>query len=255
MRVFASGFRVQLAIFRSAIGRVSIVIALPFHVLIFLSITRNGGRADLDQQAALAPALAGMWTMSLMLAGDIIDADRWNGVLDVVLAAPAAFFHNLLGRCAAVGALGLVCFGESWLFAVVFFDADLSLAHPLWFVAGLLATCLATAATATVMATVFVLGRTALAFKNALNYPVYVLGGVFVPVAVLPHWSRPLSRVIYLSWSSDLLRAATVPGVMKGAGLQLAMVLLLGALTLVAGVWCTHVVLTRVRHTGRVMTS
>ncbi|MEU9036340.1 ABC transporter permease [Streptomyces sp. NPDC048352] len=253
MRVFAAAFRLQLTIFFHAIGRVSIVIALPFHVLIFMSITRHGGRMDLDQQAALAPALAGVWTMSLMLAGDIIDSDRWNGVLDVVLSAPASFFANLLGRCAAVGTLGLVCFAESWAFAMLFFDADLSFGHPGWFVAGLLATCLATAATSTVMATVFVLGRTALAFKNALNYPVYVLGGVFVPIAVLPGWSHPLSRMIFLSWSADLLRAAAGDAPMARPWLQLTAILLLGAATLGVGVWCAGVVLNRVRSTGRVM--
>ncbi|MBC3840307.1 ABC transporter permease [Streptacidiphilus sp. 4-A2] len=253
MSVFTAAFRLQLTIFLHAIGRVSIVIALPFQVLIFMSITRYGGRPGLDQQAVLAPALAGVWTMSLMLAGDIIDSDRWSGVLDVVLSAPASFFANLLGRCAAVGALGLVCFGECWVCATVFFGADLSFSHPGWFAAGLLATCLATAATSTVMATVFVLGRTALAFKNALNYPIYVLGGVFVPIAVLPGWLHPLSRMIFLSWSADLLRAAAAPGPMREPWLQLTAILLLSAATLGAGIWCARLVLNRIRSTGRVM--
>ena len=53
------------------------------------------------------------------------------------------------------------------------------------------------------MATVFVLARTAMLFTNALGYPFYILGGVLVPVAFLPGWLRPVSRLVFLSWSSD----------------------------------------------------
>jgi ABC-2 type transport system permease protein len=59
---------------------------------------------------------------------------------------------------------------------------------------------------ASIMSAVFVLARTAMLFTNALGYPFYLLGGVLVPAAFLPGWLQPVSRLVFLSWSSDLLR-------------------------------------------------
>ena len=80
------------------------------------------------------------------------------------------------------------------------------------------------------MATVFVLARTAMLFTNALGYPFYILGGVLVPVAFLPGWLRPVSRLVFLSWSSDLLRDALSAAPIRDLMLRLGVIAGLGLL-------------------------
>ena len=63
-----------------------------------------------------------------------------------------------------------------------------------------------------------------------------MLGGILVPVSVLPHWIRPLSSVVFLSWSADLLRAALRPTPMHDFAPRLGMVAFLGACGLAIGV-------------------
>lgn len=250
---FAAGFRLQALIFRRSSDQVPILIAIPFFVLVFMSVTRHANRPDLDSYAVLAPALAGIWMFALFLASEIIDGDRWAGVLDILVASPAGMLPVVLGRTVAVGVLGLISFAETWLFALVFFAVDIRIPHPGWFLAGLLATCLATVATSIVLAALFVLGRSAVLWQASLGYPFYVLGGILVPASLLPSWLQPVSNLVFLSWSADLLRASLGPGPMAAAApRQLAMVLLIAGVTAFLGWLLTARVLDRVRRTGEV---
>ena len=77
-------------------------------------------------------------------------------------------------------------------------------------------------ATATLMSCGFVLARSAGSVRNALSYPFFVLGGVLVPVSLLPAWVEVPASLFFLSWSSDLLRDAVGAPVVDAAGWRLA---------------------------------
>jgi ABC-2 type transport system permease protein len=100
-----------------------------------------------------------------------------------------------------------------------------------------------------------VLARNAVTFSNSASYPFYVLGGILVPVSFLPHWIRPVSAVVFLSWSADLMRAALQAAPMHEFGFRLAMVAVLGAAGLLVGLYAMRVILTRVRGTGELGTT
>ena len=146
-------------------------------------------------------------------------------------------------------------FGETWLVARLLFGTKVSIHHPWAFVATVVVTLAAMAGTAVAMSSLFVLARNAVTFSNSASYPFYVLGGILVPVSVLPHWVRPLSSVIFLSWSADLLRAALRPGMVHHLAFRLGMVALLGACGFAVGAWTMRVILLRVRGTGELGTT
>ena len=118
--------------------------------------------------------------------------------------------------------------------------------HTSW----LQAACGATAGAATALSALFVLAPSARIVQNTLSFPMFLLGGVLVPVSFFPAWLETLSRVVYLSWASDLLRAAVGPeAVEHGAG-RAAMVFLLGGVTLAFGLVFIHRFLRRAREVG-----
>ena len=100
------------------------------------------------------------------------------------------------------------------------------------------------------MASLFVLARNAVTITNAASYPFYVLGGVLVPVSLLPTWVQPLSRLVFLSWASDLLRASLSAPPVHRAGWRLAAIAVLGAVALAFASLALRVILRRVRSTG-----
>jgi ABC-2 type transport system permease protein len=115
-----------------------------------------------------------------------------------------------------------------------------------------LATSLAVAGTSVAVSTLFVVSRSARTFQNSLTYPFYLLGGVFVPVSYLPGWLHPVSAAVFLSWSSDLLRAAIEPAPVHHLGLRLGMIFVLAAAAFAIGFAALGRILRRLKQTGTI---
>jgi ABC-2 type transport system permease protein len=118
------------------------------------------------------------------------------------------------------------------------------------FAATLLLTAFAMTTTALFMANLFVLARSAVTFSNSASYPFYVLGGILVPVALLPGWLQPFSKVVFLSWSADALRGSLAKAPVPHAALNLTMIFLLGCAALVVASVLMDRILHKVRQTG-----
>ena len=226
MRALAAAFGMQLRSFRTDPQRLLVLVTMPMVTVALLSIVRDAARPGLDGYAVLAPAVMGLFQMALNEAGEVIDQERWAGTLELTFAAPTAFLVLVAGRIAAVILVGLVAFAESWLVGVLGFGAVVRVAHP----------------------GVFVLARSTRTYQNSISYPIYILGGVMVPVAALPGWLHPAARAVYLSWSTDLLREALDSGPVTGLGPHLAVIVGLGVAFLAAG----GIVVSRFVHRVRV---
>lgn len=250
MRSLWGSFRLQLQIVASDRGYLNEILTNPFFAIIFLGIVRAARRDDLTSFAIVAPVLITLWAMALEISGDIVDSDRGVGVLESVVASPAGFPVAVTGRVLAVTLLSSVAVVETGLVARLGFGVDLAVHHPLVAAATLAATALATAGTALLMAGLFVMARTARTFQNTMNFPVYLLAGVIVPISFLPAWIRPISRVLFLSWSADLLRASLSPGPVADLALRLGAIVGLGVAGAVAGRVALAAVLRRVRALG-----
>lgn len=130
--------------------------------------------------------------------------------------------------------------------------APVAVAHPVLLVATVAVSAAAMTGTATLMAAVFVLTRSARTFQNSLSYPFYLLGGVLVPVALLPEWVQAPARLVFLSWTSDLVRDCLAAGPVRAAGLRLLVVAVLGGIGLALGRRALTGAVTRLRSTGTV---
>jgi ABC-2 type transport system permease protein len=231
-------------------GYLNEILANPFFAIIFLGIVRAAGRRDLTAYAVVAPVLITLWGMALEISGDIVDSDRSAGILESVVATPVGFPTVVTGRVLAVTLLSGVGVVETWLVARFGFGVDIEIHHPAALVATLVVTGLAAAGTALILAGLFVLARTARTFQNTMNYPVFLLAGVIVPISFLPAWLRPVGRLLFLSWSADLLRDALSPAPIANLVPRLGVILLLGAVGLALGRAMLGVVLRRVRVLG-----
>jgi ABC-2 type transport system permease protein len=252
MREFGAAFRLQLRIIRNDPDYLMPLATVPLFTITFLAIVRHAGRGDLLEYALMAPVLIALWAMALLASGEVIAADRYEGTLEPAVAAPASFSAIVLGRIFAVTATSLVALSEVWLVARLLFDVTVTVEHPLAFLLTLAATTFAMAGTATIMASLFVLTRSARTFQNSLSYPFYVLGGVIVPVSFLPDWLEPLSGAVFLSWSADLLRDSLDAEAVSRLAVRLGAVTLLGAVGFVIGHLLLEQILRRARSTGEI---
>jgi ABC-2 type transport system permease protein len=226
------------------------LLTAPLYTIIFTMVLRHGGRTDLSAYAVVAPFFMSLWWFAIFHGGLVIQTDRWEGTLESHAAAPVGFPLTVLGRILAVMTVGLASFVEVWVFGRYALRVPVTVYHPLLLAVTLLLTAFAMGTTALFFAGLFVLARSAITFTNSASYPFYVLGGILVPVSLLPGWLQPLSTVVFLSWSARLLRASLAPAPASGAALALAMLFGLGCAALVLGVGLLHRILRRVRRTG-----
>ena len=254
MHGFLAGARLQLAMLRSEYDAVLPFFTAPLFTIIFLAIVRHSGRHDLQPDALMAPVLMTMWWLALFQGGNFVTGDRWQGVLEWALATPVGLPAVILGRIASIMLFSLVGFFEVWGIGELVFGVGIPFEHPFQLALTLLATVFAMSGTAVSFAALFVLTRNAISFMNSASFPFYVLGGVFVPVAILPNWIQPLSSAIFMSWSADLLRASLKPEHVENFWGRLGMVVLLGAVSFLIGRAVLTVVLRRMRITGELAT-
>ncbi|GAA1965054.1 ABC transporter permease [Kitasatospora viridis] len=250
IRVLLAGARLQFLHMRTSLDDLMVLLTLPLFTVAFLAIFVEGGRRDLAAYAVVGTSVMAVWSSALFVSGEIIDVERQRATLEATATTPAPLALLVAGRVAVVASISLVGVPESMLVARVAFGIPIGVPHPLLFLAALAATAFAVIGTSTVITALFVLGRSVLTFQNSMTYPFYILSGAVVPVSLLPAWIRPLSRVYFLSWSSDLLRSAMLPAPARGAAGGLAAVLLLGLAAFGGGLWLVGRVTHRLRVLG-----
>jgi ABC-2 type transport system permease protein len=247
-----AGLRLQWRLFRRNPGYLLHFMTLPFFSAIFISGVLQAGKTSLLGYAVLGPAMIGLWVVSLDLGGSIINLERMQQTFELQVIAPGSFTRVLLGRILTVTGIGMFTFIESILFARIAFGVDTYIAQPLPMALTLVVTAVAMAGTSTAMAAVFVASRDAVFYGNALGYPFYILGGVVVPVTLLPLWVRPLSWLTYLYWSSALLRDSLTAAPISLLGWKLLAVLGVGLISFAVGLYVTGRVINRLRQQGTI---
>lgn len=235
----AAGFRLQLAMTRRTPAQVLVVVTAPLFSAIFLSVALHYGSTHIAD-VVIGPGLIGVWAISLDVAAGVLSNDRWGGQLELFLGTSASMSLVVLGRILAVSSVGMVTFVESWLVARVGFGVTVPIENPGLVVLALALTALGSAFTATLLAAGFMLSRNLHVFQNSMSYPIYILGGIVVPIATLPDWVHPISTVVYLYWSADLLRNAAADRHPDHVATDVLMSLGLSVVALAAAVVLTH---------------
>ena len=251
MRAIAGAIRVQLEITRHNVMDYYWVLLVPFFALIFMAVLVQSGRADLLAYALVGPLLVGIGQMGFYVASEVVSRDRETQTLELEIATPAPLALIVVSRTMLLTSAGIAGFFECWLVARVVFGETIEIYHLDVLILTLIATTFAAASTAVITSALFSLTRSARSMQNTITYPLYVLAGVLVPVSFLPDWLEPLSKVIFLSWSADLLRDALTNAAVNDVALRLAAVLSLGALALVAGTLLLDRMIDHLRQQGR----
>ena len=252
MDLIRAAFRMQA---RAALAQPTfymVLFTVPPYTVLFLAVVQDAGRDDLVAHAVLAPVLIAIWAFAIWVSGSMVRGDRWLGTLELAVASPASYPVVLTVRILALTLISLLAFIEVWFTAWLGFGIVITVPHAAVFLGSLFASILAMAATAMAMSSIFVLSRVALTFQIAVSYPFYVLGGVLVPVDLLPGWVQPFTKVIFLSWASDLLRESLAPAPVENSLARIGVILLIAAATFVLGRVLIDRIISKIRVTGEI---
>jgi ABC-2 type transport system permease protein len=204
--------------------------------IIFASIAffmvESGAREGTQLYVALGAGLMGMWSSTLFGSGGVIQWQRWQGTLELLVGAPPPFIVTMVPLTLATASIGLYSVVATLFWGWMLFDVPLELAHPWLFALALPATTVALGLLGLVLASTFVLYRHASAFSNLLEYPVWLVSGLLVPVSLLPGWAEPVSWLLAPTWGVKAVRESALGG---DPGAAIAMCVLLSLVYLVLG--------------------
>jgi ABC-2 type transport system permease protein len=194
---------------------------------------KAGAREGTLLYVSLGAGLMGIWSATLFASGGAIQWQRWQGTLELSIASPAPFLLVLLPMTLASATIGLYSLTGTLLWGRILFGVPFELDKPLVFLLAIPATVIGLGLLGLVMASTFILWRNANALSNLLEYPIWLVTGLLVPISLLPGWVTPLSWVLAPTWGVRAIRDAAL-----GGGDPLAaigMCLALGALYLGIG--------------------
>jgi ABC-2 type transport system permease protein len=205
---------------------ISFLQPLIFSTIAFY-IFRAGNRPGTLLYAAIGAGLMGIWSSTLFGSGGAIQWQRWQGTLESLIVAPPAFILVLAPLTLATSTIGLYALASTLLWGRLLFGIPLHLAHPWLFVLAVPTTVVSLGFLGLVLASTFILYRNANALSNLLEYPVWLITGLLVPLSLLPGWVRPISWVLAPTWGVRAIREAALggsplPAIGMCAGLALA---------------------------------
>jgi ABC-type multidrug transport system permease subunit len=206
---------------------------------------RAGAREGTLLYASIGAGVMGIWASTLFGAGGAIQWQRWQGTLEALVSAPAPFVLVLLPLTLSTATVGLYSLIATLVFGRVVFGIPFAVDDWPAFVASVPATVIGLGLLGLALATTFVLYRHANALANMFEFPVALVTGLLVPLALLPDWVRPIGWVLAPTWGVRAIRGAVLGT--EAPWPAIGMCLALGAAYVVIGTLALRVVLRRAR--------
>src|SRR5215210_1429149 len=162
--------------------------------------------------ASLGATMMGIWSVTTVGAADAIQRQRWAGVLELLVAAPTPFWAVLIPITIATSAIGVYSLVSTLLWGRFLFGIPIHLEQPLIFALAIIPTIVSIGLLGFLMASVVVRFRAGWAVGNMFEYPVWIVTGLLIPVALLPGWAEPVSWVLAPTWGMRALSDAAFVG-------------------------------------------
>ena len=162
--------------------------------------------------SALAAGLMGVWTSTLFGSGGVVSWQRWQGTLESVVVSPPPFISVLFPLTVATASIGFYSLAATLLWGRLVFGIPLEFEHPFLFALAVPVTVVSLGVLGMVIGSSFVLYRNANALSNMLEFPVWIVTGVIVPLSLIPGWVHPISWVLAPTWGYEAVRNAALGG-------------------------------------------
>lgn len=174
-------------------------------------------------KAAVGAGLMGIWSQVLFGSGGAIQRQRWMGTLEMMIISPRPPALTVLPITIATGLQGTYTMAATLLWGWALYGIKPSFAHPLLFLIAVPACIIGLGMFGLLLASTFILMRNANAVCNTMEYPIWLLSGMLVPITVLPEWTGPIASILPTTWGARAVHeAATGGAVWPSVGMCLA---------------------------------
>ncbi len=238
LRVFATGFVLH---FKNLSASPFMVVTAAVWPLVYATLAflmfRATHQAPSLLYAALGAAVMGIWSTTATSAGGAVQQQRNWKVLELLVAAPSPLILVLAPITVAIAGIGVYSIVTTLLWGRLLFGVPFHVLHPALFLVSIPAAVLSIGLLGLVLASTLVLYREASAFSQMLEYPVWMITGMLIPLSLLPGWIHPISWMLAPTWGMRAVRRAALGG---SVGTPLLMCVLLTVVYTVLAVVLLH---------------
>lgn len=167
---------------------------------------------DAAMFVVVGSGLTGLWSSLLFISGNSINTERWSGTLESLVAIPTPFEVIVFGKNLANVLQSLLSMVLGYLVAAFAFGYSLEVQQPLLFAVSVIFAVVAFISFGLIIAPIFVMNPGVRAWQNAMEFPIYVLGGFLFPIALLPGWTTPISYLLPPYWAAVALHGTSTGG-------------------------------------------
>ena len=167
---------------------------------------------DAAMFVVVGSGLTGLWSSMLFISGNSINAERWTGTLESLVAIPTPFEVIVFGKNLANVVQSLLSMVLGYFTAAFAFHYSLTIQQPFLFVISVILSVIAFISFGLIVAPIFVMNPGIRAWQNAMEFPVYVLCGFLFPIALLPGWTNPVSFLLPPYWAAVALHGTSTGG-------------------------------------------
>lgn len=213
IRAFLGGVRVHVKQFTRNAFDISGVVLWPIlyaSIAYYLLDAKNDPKLLLA--ASLGAAVMTMWSIVVIGSSGALEHQRWQGTLELLVAAPVPFAITLAPITISTGVVGAYSLLATLTWGTLLFDVPLTIEHPVAFALAIPACVLAVGMLGLITAATFVLYRASFSLGVSLQYPVWIATGLLVPLSVLPDYVGPISWFLAPTWGFNAIRESALGG-------------------------------------------
>ena len=212
-RVFWTGFVLH---FKNLSASPFMVVTAAVWPLVYATLAflmfRATDQAPSLLYAALGAAVMGIWSTTATSAGGAIQQQRWYGILELLVGAPSRLILVLAPITVAIAGIGVYSIASTLLWGRLLFGIPLHIEHPLLFAISIPVAVLSIGLLGLVLASTLVLYRAANSLSQALEYPIWTITGMLIPLALLPGWVTPIAWTLAPTWGMEAIRHSALGG-------------------------------------------
>jgi len=175
-------------------------ILFPLVLALAFTLRNPEGLTDLAPGLVAMAALFGTTSMEAI----VITFEKRIGALERLMLAPVSLISILLGKVLGGAVFGIIISTVMTFISILFLE--MSIIHPLLFIANLLLTVLAHSALGALVAVSVKEVFEAQTLSNYFRFPMVFLCGVFLPVEAMPLPIQVVAHFLPLTYTVDAFR-------------------------------------------------
>jgi ABC-2 type transport system permease protein len=214
-----ANLRVILTTFELYLKQQAVDLFIVFTVLVQPILIAILGIYVLRDEAAsnaiyivVGSGMTGLWSGLLFTSAFNIRGERWFGTLEMLVGSPTPLYVIVMGKTLSSVLLSLTSMIFGYFVAALLFRFPLIVVQPLQFVISLALTVVAYVALGMVIAPFMSINLSMERWTNALEFPIYIVGGFLFPILLLPRWTNPVSYALAPYWAARALHGTSSGG-------------------------------------------